>query len=172
MYKNVKKMIGIAISITSVSFFIIASVSYLLGKYIWINNTKSEPIGYYFVYDNHDIKKGDLSVITISDEYLKIIKKIGYKANSNTLLKTVVATNGDSILITESGVLINNKLLSNSISSKIAKGVELKPISVGYRYKLKKDEYWVMGNTYHSFDSRYFGVINRNSIIKKAKFLF
>jgi type IV secretory pathway protease TraF len=38
-------------------------------------------------------------------------------------------------------------------------------------YKLCQNEYWLMGNGYHSYDSRYLGIITESSIYGKVLLL-
>ncbi|MFN8771043.1 MAG: signal peptidase I [Neisseriaceae bacterium] len=155
-----------------IALFMVFILSKLLERYIWYNNSISEPIGYYLVYETDQVNKGNTYIISIPTSYMRILKKLGYHANSNTLIKTVVAVSGDTITITNKGVMINKKSLSNSQGCQFARGIYLDPKRVGYTHKLLDNEYWVMGNTSHSYDSRYMGIIPKKLIIRRAIFLF
>ena len=144
------------------------------GKHYFIayNPTLSEPIGYYLTIPEWNIKPENVYMITIPEHYMSIIKKLGYNANSGMLLKKVIAKSGDTVAITESGVVINNKLIPDSKAAQSARGVNLDPQPIGYNHVLSNGEYWVLGNTAHSYDSRYFGVITEHQVHKRAIFMF
>ena len=86
------------------------------------------------------------------------------------MIQKIVAKTGDVIDITESGILINNKLMINSKSLEYAKNLNLQPLPIGYHRLLYDGEFWVMGVSQYSVDSRYFGVINQDQILKLAYF--
>jgi type IV secretory pathway protease TraF len=102
---------------------------------------------------------------------MQIIKKLGYHADG-TLLKELIAHDGDVVEIKKDGVYINNLLVPNSKSQSYVRNVNLLPVPIGYAHKLQNDEYWFIGQSSNSFDSRYFGVISVNQIKKRAIFLF
>ncbi|MFN8770816.1 MAG: signal peptidase I [Neisseriaceae bacterium] len=153
----------------SLGLFMAGIVAFLKHYFMVYNSTPSERIGYYLTIPTNNIEYGNIYTITISDHYMKIIKSLGFHADS--LLKRIVGIPGDKIMITESGVLLNNRLLPKSKAKKIVRGVFLEPVAIGFKYRLQKDEYWVMGEVSNSYDSRYFGVVRRNQILKKAIFL-
>ena len=155
-----------------VSFLCLMGLITLCNKFIYYNDKISEPIGYYLVFDTKNVVVNSLYVITISTQYMDKLTKLGYHANSGTLLKQIVAKSGDVIDITKSGVMINNKLLANSKPVEYADSVGLQVMPVGYHKLLQDGEFWVMGASPHSVDSRYFGVINQDQILKFAYFLF
>ena len=99
------------------------------------------------------------------------LRQLGYTANSGTLLKRVIAHSGDEIKFTANGVVVNDKLFANSRAVAKVKGVLLNPLPIGYQHKLKTDEYFMLGETPNSFDSRYFGVVNRKFIMNKAQLI-
>jgi conjugative transfer signal peptidase TraF len=138
----------------------------LLPNYIIRNNTSSEPTGLYFVKTPVDIEVGKRYTIKIP--VLELSKKLGLEPNVKTFLKTVVAKAGDVIQVTNDGVLVNGKLLPNSKGVQSVRGIELHPLPIGYKHRLKQNEYFMLGQTARSFDSRYFGVIKRKDILKEA----
>lgn len=154
------------------SFLGLLGLITLCNKFIYYNDTISEPIGYYLVFDAKNIVVNSLYVITISAQYIDQLTKLGYHANSGTLLKQVVAKSGDIIDITKSGVMINNKLLANSKPVEYASNIGLQAMPVGYHRLLQSGEFWVMGASPHSVDSRYLGIVHQLQIHKTAKFLF
>lgn len=141
------------------------------NEFLVYNNTNSEPVGYYVTLPIDTVQKGNLYIITIPDAYMQIIKKLGYHANG-TLLKQVIAVKGDIIDINKVGILVNHKLQTNTKSQQSSRGVNLFPQLIGYHHKLLPGEFWVLGNTPDSFDSRYFGIITFKQVKKRAIFLF
>ena len=82
------------------------------------------------------------------------------------LLKPAVAVPGDTVILSDEGVQVNNgKLLANSRRLQIdSQSRPLTTIKNG-AYKVQPNELWVI-STYssHSFDSRYFGPINSQNV--------
>ena len=88
---------------------------------------------------------------------------------SQYYVKRIIAIPGDTVTITPRAVYVDgHKLQEPYINSLGPAGLE--NLTVVPRYKLGKDEYWVMGdNRTDSQDSRFFGPISRGSIIGKAE---
>ncbi|MBY0379365.1 MAG: S26 family signal peptidase [Burkholderiales bacterium] len=143
-----------------------------LSKSVMYNITNSEQIGWYWVgmhrYGIENIQVGKLYTIKLPDTFMRVIRQLGYRANSYTLLKRVVARSGDIIEVDKAGVFVNRKLINNSQSKQMVRGIELHPLPIGYKYILHNGEYFVMGETDSSFDSRYFGVMNKDNFISEA----
>ena len=162
----------IKVIIKTISCFLFLSfLTFILGciknYYFIYNNSSSIKIGYYFILHNKDIVKNKLYLIDITDNIDKF-KNLGYNADG-TILKRIVGINGDTAIITESGVLINNILISNSCTKKYNKnGIYLNPLPIGYIHIIKQDELWIMGDDKDSYDSRYFGVVSRDRIISQV----
>lgn len=145
------------------------------------NISISEPIGYYVKLPRpNKIQRGQKYLICVNNNrYIHILKRLGLPSSSGEcagnlpyLIKQVVGISGDVIEITASGVLINNKLQPNSKSFTFARGINLYPLPIGYKTILHKDEYFVLGITPHSVDSRYFGIVKRNQIYKQVFLIF
>lgn len=146
-----------------------------LNHFIVYNASPSEKIGYYFIY-NSKINKGDLRIICLKyhNTYQNTMVSLGLPKRGNCLnnkasiLKTVVGMPGDNILITKSGVYVNNILLENSTSLPKYHSINLNPVKIGYNHTLLQNEYWLYGLGHHSFDSRYFGTISEDELKQKA----
>lgn len=96
---------------------------------------------------NLDIKKNDI---------------ILFKKGDKIIIKRVVATGGDTVLIKNNLVYVNNKIF-DEINTKYA-GIAKKEIKLG------KNEFFVLGdNRGHSIDSRFskVGIVKKNEIIGK-----
>ena len=83
------------------------------------------------------------------------------------LLKRIVGVEGDVIKIKNDGTLYINE-------EKKGKILKIKGLTDNIKdteYALKKDEYYVMGDTATSFDSRYLGIINKKEFKNEMKLL-
>lgn len=125
-----------------------------------INNTYSMPLGIYKTQeDNNQISKNDLVIFKIPQFHKKLLKK-------------VVATKNDLVLVNENGVYVNGIKLENSkIFHFDSMGQPLKMYPLNR--VLNQDEIFTMGENIQSYDSRYFGVINlKDSNVKKVSKIF
>lgn len=82
------------------------------------------------------------------------------------LIKQVVAAGGDRVCVEASGVRINGQMLANSAQLESDRDGRPLPHFTLPDYTLKEGELLTM-STYNprSFDSRYFGLVRRDSII-------
>ena len=115
---------------------------------------------------NNTLKDGDIMILDI----------IGYRTSNLKRFNIVVIDNGKDYLIkrvialpNEEIEYRNNKLYINGkvIKDKFANGK-----TNDFKVKLKKDEYFVMGdNREDSLDSRYYGPFNKKKIVGKTSFI-
>jgi conjugative transfer signal peptidase TraF len=81
------------------------------------------------------------------------------------LMKRVVAVQGDTVTVAEDGVRVNGKPLVHSAPLKADAAGRPLPCSTRARYTLNATELWLMSDgSPTSFDSRYFGPIDRAQI--------
>ena len=169
------------LKITVSSLLLLLAIVEILNHTLTKNISISEPIGYYLKLPIvGTIKRGNKYLICIADiKYVAILKQLGLPGISNQclynspyLIKQVAGIPGDAIEIIKSGVLINNQLQPNSQAFTSAHGIEIYPLPVGYKTILRKNEYFMLGITPHSVDSRYFGIINRNQLYKQTILIF
>jgi len=143
------------------------------------NVSISEPLGYYLKLPVGTIEPNKRYLICLEDKkYIDVLQKLGLLKSKNQcptgtvyLMKQVAGMPHDLVEITESGVLINGALQQNSRGMARGKGVALYPLPIGYKHTLNDDEYFMMGITPTSIDSRYFGTIKRNQFYKRALIL-
>lgn len=161
--------------------FVVGSsyVLYVLMVRVTFNPSISEPQGYYFSYKAENYKIGDIVLICLDkDRYIRVLRRFkvpfsysSCKMQPPYLLKTIVASGGDAVEINKKGVSINGVLQKNSSSLNNYKGINLYPLKKR-RFKLQTNQFFVLGNTPHSYDSRYFGVINKEQIISRAHLIW
>ena len=145
---------------------------------IYKNVTQSEPLGYYFVWTGWTYNVNDLVLVCLNDMvYENVLHRLGLpyiknecQHNTPFLLKRIVAISGDEVLITNDGVYINNRYYNNSKQLLQYHNINLLP-QFKRRFILKKNEFFLLGDTPTSYDSRYFGVIKQSQIYKKTLLL-
>lgn len=168
LFKN--KIIRI-LFIVSLGLIFIVVVSSFYNNFIVRNISISEPLGYYLKLPIlGDIQKNRRYMICLDEqEYIDIMHRLGLPKVSNQcpfqspfIIKQVSGMPGDWIMANESGIFINGIYQINTAPILKHKGISLKPLPFTYHHKLESDEYFVLGITRTSYDSRYFGVIKRN----------
>ena len=149
-YKFITKLMIIGIIFFSIVFCI---------KRIIYNVTDSMTKGIYVKKIISDYKKGDLVIFLMDKKYLKYVESSLSKNKGKKLylLKRIVAAEGDTIETRSDGaVLINGEKKGKIFKIKgITENIE------DTKYILKKDEYYLMGDTETSFDSRYLGILRK-----------
>ena len=131
---------------------------------IRINASPSLPVGLYQVASGPD---ATLVEFCPAEPFASIANARGYRQTGtcpdggSPLMKPVVARAGDSVQVSERGVLVNGKTVPNSAPlPKDTAGRPLTPWPFG-TYPVQPGTVWVISD-YHprSFDSRYFGPIS------------
>lgn len=133
------------------------------------NITNSMPLGLYYVVSDKakEAQKNELVticptirediVMAINQGYLELIEK--GDCWINPLLKRVIATEGDHVLINENGIYVNGDLIRDSKPYEYdRKGNSL---HIAYMNRtLNKCEFIVNTDSRYSYDSRYLGVFH------------
>ncbi len=146
-------------------FFVILFLKIINNKKVFLNITPSVKVGIYLMeeYDNlKNLKKGDYVIFPPPVQAVK-------RDYHNNFLKQVVANSNDIILVDNNQIFINGVFYGN-IKEKDSFGNNIRTLEEGI-YFLKEDEYFVMGEHFNSYDSRYFGSIKKNEIIYVGKLL-
>ena len=193
--KHLKKIIYYSI-LWFLIFLIISFFSFIIfakkNKYIF-NISKSLPIKIYQKLEDKNFQKGDLVVLDIPKERMDFMILRGYIDGKmlKTMLKKIEGVEGEtfkvltveelkssqfseniefsSIDIPKSSkkFLVKENKILGSISNFDSYGRQLPQIESPLI--LNKDEFFVMGESDNSFDSRYFGKIKRKEILYKVK---
>lgn len=127
-----------------------------------INIDHSIPKGLYWEVNNSP-KKDDYVLCEI-----KNISRIGtqrnYSKNLGTIGKRIIGVPGDTVKISSNGVTIDGKFIDNSKPLlHDSEGREM-PV-MDSTFVLKNNHYFLFGNHPESFDSRYFGAVNKEKIV-------
>lgn len=149
---------------------IILGACWCRGRYA-VNISASLPMGIYKLYEIEKIEKGDIVMFSFPPEAEKYIRERKYLPdNVKTLLKRVTAVEGDNVEVRDKTLYINNEeYWLAKIKEKDSKGLLLPRMK---NQILEKDEYFVLGTHPTSFDSRYYGTIKREVILKKAELVW
>ncbi len=144
------------------------SITFCLSR-ITYNVTDSLTKGIYLKKLFPDYKKGDLVLFIMDKKYSKYIENFPNKDKMKNiyLLKRIEAVEGDIIETRSDGTL----LINGRIRGKILRIKGITDNIENTRYILKKDEYYLMGDTKESFDSRYLGIFNRKDFKYEMKLL-
>ena len=130
---------------------------------IW-NASESVPIGWYFVA-KHQPKIGEIAVIKPVDWVQIYASSRGYLPQDVWLLKPVFASHPSIICRSGSHVFVDGKQVAKA---KIMDNQHrLLPVWKGCK-ALASTQYFVIGRHRDSFDSRYFGPIEKHQVIGTA----
>lgn len=136
-----------------------------------INTTRSIPLGLYWTSDK-SVEKG--AYVLFCPPQVGVFNEArqrGYigagfcPGNFSYMMKRVLAAKKDTVSVADDGVRVNGKLLSFSKPFNTDKGGRQMPRYPFSSYTLGDDEVLLMTDVSAiSFDSRYFGPINRSQI--------
>ena len=159
-YKFITKLMIIGIIFFSIVFCI---------KRIMYNVTDSMTKGIYVKKIISDYRKGDIVIFLMDKKYLKFVESSLRKNKTEKLylLKRIVAVEGDTVETRKDGIV----LINGEKKGKIFKIKGLTDKIEDKRYVLKKNEYYVMGDTETSFDSRYLGILRKKDFKSEVKLL-
>ena len=160
------KALGLSLLFISV----LAAIVYLLhflGYGLAYQHSKSMPEGWYTYYPAHNLKRGDIVLFQPPKSLDNFIAKRGWKKAHEPIMKRVFAMAPDKVCVTGHSLNITHKPKIN-IKQFDSRGFALPKLQICRA--LTHNEYMLMSNfNAKSFDSRYFGPINRVNIVAKAK---
>jgi conjugative transfer signal peptidase TraF len=142
-----------------------------------INFTPSIPIGIYRLMPIpiSGVRRGMLVAACPPLEAAEFGRRRGYlaggacPANTEPLLKTVVAIEGDVVAVSPMGVAVNNCFLSHSSPLSFDRmGRRLSP-RIPMTYRLRSGQMWLYADNVRSWDSRYWGPVFATSVFSRAR---
>lgn len=137
------------------------------AKNFMINPTDSIETGIYRNALINNFSKGHYVSYKPEAKFQKYIGanyNLKEKKKEITVLKKIAASEGDVVEIKNYDIYINGE--------KAGKVIKLKGLTENLpdsKKILSKDEYFLMGETPDSFDSRYFGIVKKKDIISEIK---
>lgn len=132
------------------------------------NTSASVPIGLYLIV-SRPVQIGDYVLVRISGPMQALAERRNYVGANMPLLKRVVATEGDRVCRRGQALLVSGQHVA------IALGIDQagRPLPVWQGcHQLQHGQVFVLGKHPESFDSRYFGPIDREQIAGAAIPLF
>jgi conjugative transfer signal peptidase TraF len=136
-----------------------------------INTTKSIPLGLYWTSGQPLSKGAYVLFCPPKSDVFEVAKERDYisagfcTSGYGYMMKRVFATKGDAISVTDNGVMVNDSLLPLSKPLRADKAGRSLPKYRIHNFVLKDSDLLLMSDvTGTSFDSRYFGTINRSQI--------
>ena len=167
--KTPLKILAIGVLTLSIGLFVLSIVLRIGGFYI--NTTPSLPVGLYRIVDEPVSKGAYVAFCPPQSDVFDWAVARGYTnpgdcpGGTGQLLKQIHAVAGDTVLIEETGITVNGKRLPNSAQVKTdAYGAVLPQYH--FNAVLDEFEYLLLSDLNpHSFDARYFGVIDHAQIV-------
>ena len=159
-------------------FFIFMLILKIIAMNYTIVITESLPLGIYKLCTIKDtIKIGDSVQFKPDENTITFIKDREYLPKiADTLIKEVVAdySNRDEIkIVYDTNLKLNFLYVGEKnygpIYFKDSRGRDIKPISLKDLKPKNSDEFLLLSSHYKSYDSRYFGLVNKKQILNKAK---
>lgn len=146
-----------------------------IGENYTITITESLPLGVYKLYKVDTIKVGDIVQFSPGKEVMEKIYKRGYLPKyATTLLKEVAAdySTREQIEIKEENsfkyLYVSGKNYGQ-ILTRDSNGREITTLDIEELKPKNENEFLLLSAHFKSYDSRYFGLINRENIFKKAE---
>ena len=131
---------------------------------LW-NQSSSAPIGFYWVEQN-PLRAGDLAVVRLPGGTADLAARRGYLPHSAYLLKPVAGIGGDRICRLGGNVFIGRAFAARALDAD--RQARSLPQWRGCRI-LRSGEFFVVSRTPASFDGRYFGPIQGENVVGRAR---
>ncbi len=138
-----------------------------------INITPSEPLGIYKIHQISEaaqIHRGNIVAVCLPSQYQDLGLKQGYLLSgircgkTAPLIKTVIAIPGDTVILKNNEITVNGKVLLYVTKYIDGHGRRLGVFPRGVYKNVKT--YWLIGTSDpNSWDSRYWGGVNRKNIV-------
>jgi conjugative transfer signal peptidase TraF len=157
----INRFMPLLMALASIAFVAYLARAPLHNKFIW-NSTASIPEGLYYLSCSDAIKPGDIVYFPIPDSVKKLVVDERRWLNENcSLMKEVVAVEGDFVCVNGSSLRVKNTIGSVSPTDSLGRPLP----SISWCGPLHKGQLFVgdISNAY-SFDSRYFGPIDINDV--------
>lgn len=137
-----------------------------LEKRFAINLTASMPRGIYRLQSPQALKVGDLVVVMLPPAAQQFAAARRILAPGGAILKRVVAMSGDRVCRIDCAVAINGRFVTIARRRNRENHALLHWSGC---LRVRRHELFVLGQTLDSFDSRYFGPVDRTAIIAFAQ---
>jgi conjugative transfer signal peptidase TraF len=163
------KRLTAGIAIVGIAVLALGAAGYIAGARI--NTTQSIPVGLYWTSGQSVAKGAYVLFCPPEANVFAVAKARGYisagfcPGGYGFMMKRVVAANGDTVSISDDGVRVNAELLPLSVPLRMDKAGRPLLRFGSSRFSLDGSNVLLMSDVSGaSFDSRYFGPIDRSQI--------
>ena len=163
------KRLTASVAIAGIAVLALGAAGYMAGARI--NTTQSIPVGLYWTSGQPVAKGAYVLFCPPEAKVFAVAKARGYisagfcPGGYGFMMKRVVAANGDTVSISDDGVRVNAELLPLSVPLRMDKAGRALVRFGNSRFSLDSSNVLLMSDvTGASFDSRYFGPIDRGQI--------
>lgn len=132
------------------------------------NGSASAPIGLYWVTHepNKPFGRGDYVLASVPEEVRNLVEERGYLPPGAPLIKQVVGMAGDEICRREREILVNG--VTETVARWTDEAGRPLPVWEGCQ-TLNCDQLFLLQDDIRSFDGRYFGPVDRDSVMGRAE---
>jgi len=147
-------------------------VLYLDHLGLAINLSSSMPLGFYLRQSNDGIKSGDIVAACLSSSIAHYGRRRGYlhighcPGFASPVIKQVIAIPGDRVQVTSANIIVNEAVYDAPLQYRDHDGFVVKRF-IDKRKTHVSNTYWLYGHhaPIHSWDSRYWGGVERSQIL-------
>ena len=136
-----------------------------LPRRVLLNPSESAPRGFYWLSDPSSYSAGDLIVARLPGDVAALADERRYLPQSVPVLKRIAAERFDVVCESSGIVRINARIVAYTLP-RDGRGRQL-GVWNGCR-SLAGDEYFLLGRSAASFDSRYFGPVRASALLGRA----
>lgn len=154
----ISSMLVSTISLAFTSFFCVPI------KLIY-NASASATIGFYWI-DDEPVTYGDMVLVQLPDRVINLVERRQYLPPNVPLIKRIAAAKGDKIC--RVGVLLSINNIPVAVAKIKDKQARKLPVWSGC-ITLGAGSFFLLQEHPNSFDSRYFGPVDRKMIVGRAR---
>jgi len=166
-----KRNLGPRLAMVAVTLVVLAAAAdYVRSRWIIGGvgpNDPSSLIGHwFFIVDRHNkqVERGALVAFRTDD------RMTPWYSQGTIFIKQVAALSGDRVDVDEQGMHVNGQTVTDTL---LLTDTLNKPVEAFTRSEVvQSGHYWVLGTSPDSFDSRYWGPIQRDQVIGMATAVF
>lgn len=135
---------------------------------IHIPATSSVPFDLYLETSGNP-EPGDYVLVRVPDTAARFARERGYWSGTSAWIKQIAAKTGDQVCVEHGHVFINGRNAA-AILNNDTQGRKLMHTTICRT--LTETEFYILGRSDHSYDSRYFGPVPASSIVSKLRPVF
>ena len=148
--------------------FLVVTFLHRQGYGLTYSSTASMPKGFYLIIHSDDFKRNDIVEFKPPNEVQAFVAEQHWAPKSGLLLKHVMGVPGDFVCNSGGSILVNHQKVG-SVYEFYAPNKKLPKRS--FCTVLQQNQYLLLSDSIErSFDSRYFGPVDKGNIIGKSVF--